>query len=285
VWDSLGHHAARTHRAILQSRRPVTLAALEKATGYTPRTVRRHVSRLEDLQLVTVTQAVRGQAVRAASRPLYEAARELGAAGRLEGMAVDALVAQAVYRWWLAEEEWSALSREEKRARGRRAEAEELLLPGMAPGGRKYPRLPDGSPDHDRARRIEAERIDAAGLFRHAQQLARAGQLVDPPHLSPTGTVTAAPARPRRPRQARPRPAGVRPRQRRGGAVQLWLPGGADGHDHQALAVRALQLSCPHCDARAGQPCRRQDNGLASRPHKGRQTKARRLAERRRAAR
>lgn len=283
VWHRLGHHAARTHRVILESRRGLSPVTLAKRTGYTLRTIHRHVSRLEELGLVTTVQGARGTAVKAAREAsLWQAARQCGTAGRIAGKAVRARVEQERHRWWLAEEEWARLSREEKRAQGRRREPDELVMPGMDPGRRKYPRLKDKSPDHRRAYAIEEERIQAPGLLVHALQLAAEGRLVDPPKLVPTEAVKAAPepARRRR-RRARPRPAGVRPRRR---TVQLALPGvdaSGPGADDPSITVLAGQLSCPHCDARAGQPCVRQDGEPAVRPHKGRCTKARRLQSQR----
>ncbi|MGW2255085.1 hypothetical protein ACWCXH_33610 [Kitasatospora sp. NPDC001660] len=287
VWHRLGHHAARTHRVILESRRGLSLVTLAKRTGYTLRTTYRHVGRLEELGLVTTVQGEHGTAVRAArGASLWQAARQCGTDGRIAGLAVRARVEQERHRWWLAEEEWSGLGKEEKRAQGRRREAEELVLPGMDPGRRKYPRLKDKRPDHQRAYAIEAERIQAPALLVHALQLAAAGGLVDPPRLVPVEAVAAVPEPAKRRRRPRPRPAGARPR-RRSGAVQMALPGLADGRGAEEPSVTALvlQLSCPHCDARAGRPCLRTDGQPAARPHKGRQTKARRLQERQRAAR
>ncbi|MEU7095896.1 winged helix-turn-helix domain-containing protein [Kitasatospora aureofaciens] len=287
VWHRLGHHAARTHRVILQSRRGLSVVTLAKRTGYTLRTTHRHVTRLEELGLVATVQGAQGQAVRAVKgASLWQAARQCGTDGRIARLAVRARVEQERHRWWLAEEEWSALTREEKRAQGRRREADELVLPGMDPGRRKYPRCEDKSPDHARAYRIEAERIQAPGLLVHALQLAADGMLVDPPRLVPTEAVKAAPEPGARRRRRRPRPAGVRPR-RRGGAAQMALPGlaGGPGADEPSVTALALQLSCPHCDARCGQPCARLDGQPAARLHKGRLTKARRLQDRERAAR
>ncbi len=280
VWHRLGHHAARTYRVALESRRGLSLVTLAKRTGYTLRTTHRHVSRLEELQLVTTVQGGTGTTVKALrTASLWQAARQCETEGRIARHAVRARVEQERHRWWLAEEEWSALSREEKRARGRRAAADELVLPGMDPGRRRYPRCGDGSPDHLRAYMIEAERIEAPGLLVHALQLAADGQLVDPPRLVPAEAVRSVPEPGKRRRRARPRPAGAR----RGGAAQMPLWGAEDG---PSVDVLALQLSCPHCDARAGQPCVRTDTGQpAVRPHKGRRTKARRLQERQRAAR
>jgi hypothetical protein len=134
-------------------------------------------------------------------------------------LAVRARVAQEVQRWWQAEEEWCALPVADKRRRGQRRAAGELLLPGMPTGQRAYPRRPDGSPDHAEARDIEAARIGAAGMLAHALQLAQAGELVDPAQLTRDGArqperpVRAA-GKPRRRRAARPRTApraGVQP--------------------------------------------------------------------------
>ncbi|MFP8908208.1 zinc finger domain-containing protein [Streptomyces atacamensis] len=187
VWHSLGHHAARTLQAVRELHRP-TLADLMAATGYGRRATLRHLQQLQALQLATTSRPRRGRNTYAPTgRPLYEAAQETRTAGRIARLAVEARVDQAAHEWWAAEEEWSALPRAEKRGRGRRPGPDQQVIPGMAPGVRAYPRHPNGRPDHRRARRIEAERIGAAGMLAHAQQLAETGELIDPAHLSATG--------------------------------------------------------------------------------------------------
>ncbi len=263
----------------------MTLRTLATLTGYTPRTLRRHVSRLAALALATVSTTARGTVVKAGRSTLYRAAQQVGTAGRTARLAVDARVAQAVHQWWQAEEAWCELTVAEKRAQGRRRDADQAVLPGMLPGHRTYPRTAKKAPDHARARRIEAARIDADGLTAHAAQLAERGELVDPARLSATGAEAEAPQQKpaRRPRRAKPRPGGVRPRQRGRGPVQLALPGVDSGQEHQGDEPRTavLQLSCPRCDARSGQPCTSQAGARLSTPHQGRRTKARRAAERR----
>ncbi|WP_405889565.1 hypothetical protein OG762_52130 (plasmid) [Streptomyces sp. NBC_01136] len=199
VWHSLGHHAARTLWEIHQQDRP-TLAHLMTATGYGRRATLRHLHQLQALQLATTARPRRGTTTYAATgRPLYEAAKETSSAGRVAGLAVDARVDQAAHEWWSAEEEWSALPRAEKRARGPRPGPDQIVIPGQAPGARAYPRHRDGRPDHRRARQIEAQRINATGLLAHAQQLAQAGHLIDPAHLSATGAEQPQPRRRKRP--------------------------------------------------------------------------------------
>lgn len=96
----------------------------------------------------------------------------------------------------------------------------------MDPRGRAYPRYPNargqaekGRPDHLRARLIESQRIGAPGILAHAQQLARAGELIDLPHLSATGADQPPAA-----------PTGRR-------------------------AVIPSRAHCPHCHAAPGERC------------------------------
>jgi len=278
LWHELGHHAARTHRAILQPHRRLTLASLAQATGYSVRTVRRHVRRLAELGLVALSTSARGTVIKALRKPLQDAARQVGTGGRVAAVAVAALVARAVHLWWIAEVEWCALSAEEKRRRGRRRAADQLVLSGMPGGHRAFPRRLTGEPDYRRAGEIEGERIGAEGLAAHALQLADAGELVDPAYLSPTG-AQAPPSKPgRRSRPGKRRRTAGPARTRRGVALQPALPGLGEP---QRPRTRAKDLSCPRCDARAGQPCTSPTTGdqLKS-THQGRRTKADRLNKR-----
>ncbi|MFD5372104.1 hypothetical protein [Streptomyces sp. NPDC127103] len=221
VWHDLGHHAARTLWAIREGQR-CTLAEVMAETGYGRRTTLRHVHRLTGLQLLTTGRSRRGETTyQATDRPLYEAAQETGSAGRLAALAVTYRVKQEVITWWAAEEAHRSLP---YRQRPRRAAADQTVIPGMDPRGRAYPRKDNGCPDHARARRIEAQRIGAAGMLDHAQQLARTGQLLDLPHLSATGADE--PANPQQP---------VRRAGRR--------------------VVIASRHHCPHCGAKPGERC------------------------------
>ncbi|MGW1769052.1 hypothetical protein ACWCQL_34030 [Streptomyces sp. NPDC002073] len=187
IWHTLGHHAARTLWQVQEQDRP-TLAQITAATGYGRRATLRHLRQAQALQLITTAGRRRGAATYAATgRPLYEAGQETGTATRTAHLAVEARVDQAGHDWWASEEEWSRLTRTEKRRRGLRPGPDQQIIPGMAAGARAYPRTSEGSPDHARAREIEAERIGAAGMLAHAHQLAQRGQLIDPAHLSPTG--------------------------------------------------------------------------------------------------
>ncbi|WP_328484859.1 hypothetical protein OHS71_41040 (plasmid) [Streptomyces sp. NBC_00377] len=242
VWHSLGHHAARTLRAIHQQDRP-TLAHLMTTTGYGRRATLRHLHQLQALQLATTARPRRGTPTYATTgRPLYQAAQETGTAGRVAGMAADARVDQVVNEWWSAEEEWSALPRQAKRARGFRPGPDQIVIPGLAPGARAYPRHRDGRPDHRRARQIEAQRINASGLLAHAQQLAQAGHLIDPAHLSATGAEQLQPCR-------------------------------------RSRAVLPARQHCSHCHAAPGEPCATWRGTRAAEWHTSRRAAAQRAAE------
>ncbi|WP_326655703.1 zinc finger domain-containing protein [Streptomyces sp. NBC_01750] len=225
VWHHLGHHAARTLWTLRQRRR-CSLADLMTATGYGRRATLRHVHRLMGLQLVTPGPSRRGEPTYAATdRSLYEAAEQVGGqtAGRMARLAKRYRVEQAVSEWWAAEEIHRSLPRAE---RPRRAAPEQTVIEGMDPRGRAYPRYPNargqaekGRPDHLRARLIESQRIGAPGILAHAQQLARAGELIDLPHLSATGADQPPAA-----------PTGRR-------------------------AVIPSRAHCPHCHAAPGERC------------------------------
>ncbi|MFJ2110769.1 hypothetical protein ACIOEX_02380 [Streptomyces sp. NPDC087850] len=223
VWHDLGHHAARTLWAIREGQ-GCTIAEVMAETGYGRRTTLRHVHRLTELRLLTTGPSRRVETTfQATDLPLYEAGKETGSAGRLAALAVSYRVKQAAHEWWAAEEAHRSLP---YCKRSRRAAANQIVIPGMDPRGRAYPRQVNGRPDHDRARRIEAERIGAAGMLDHAQQLARAGQLLDLQYLSATGAIEPAAPVPQR----SARRAGRRP-------------------------VIASRYPCPHCGAKPGERC------------------------------
>ncbi|MFD6918307.1 hypothetical protein [Streptomyces virginiae] len=187
VWHTLGHHAARTLWQVQEQDRP-TLAQITAATGYGRRATMRHLGQAQALRLITTARPRRGATTYVPTgRPLYEAGQETGTAARTAHLAAQARIDQAAHDWWAGEEEWSRLTRTEKRRRGLRPGPDQQVIPGMAAGARAYPRTSTGSPDHARALDIEAERIGAAGMLAHAQQLAQRGQIIDPAHLSPTG--------------------------------------------------------------------------------------------------
>jgi len=225
VWHALGHHAARTLRTITETPGPITLAELTAATGYRRATIIKHLRHLEALQLIRLSISKRyGYRARPGQGSRHAAAQALGTAGRIPARAVAARIDQAVNAWQRAEEEWCALSRQDKRARGRRRGPEQTVLPGMDPTGRAYPRHPHprtsrpecGPMDHARAQAIEAERIGAAELLAAALQHAQAGEIIDVPRLT-----------------ARPAQASQPPRR----------------------AVLPARHRCPQCGAEPGHPC------------------------------
>ncbi|MEV0012868.1 hypothetical protein [Streptomyces sp. NPDC047973] len=192
AWHSLGHHTARTLWTIRQGK-SCTLPEIMAETGYGRRATLRHLERLTALQVLSTGRSRRGETTyQATARTLHEAAQETGSAGRLAALAVAYRVKQQVIEWWSAEEAHRSLPYDQ---RPRRAAAEQTVIPGMDPRGRAYPRFENGRPDHARARRIEAQRIGAAGMLDHAQQLTRTGQLLDLPHLSATGASEPQPLR------------------------------------------------------------------------------------------
>lgn len=139
VWHKFGHHAGRTLEALKNG---VRITELSQVTGYTPRTLTAH---LEALEMVRLDNP---RTHRPTARALYEAAADLGQAGRPAELAVSARVDEERHRWWLAEQEWCAASRREKVAQGARPDARQAVLPGMDPYARRYPRHPPPAPRH-----------------------------------------------------------------------------------------------------------------------------------------
>jgi len=186
LWHDTGHHLARTLDVVEEGAQPVIYDDLKARAGYADSTLGRHLRLLQNLGQVRLGRTSRGAltVVRARTRTLYEAARSLGKGSedRPARLAVKARVEQARARWWTGEVTWSRLSRETKRGQ-RRAHPSQTVLPGMDATGRAYPRTPSGVPDHQRARAIEADRINAPTLLAHATRLAQAGDLVDPPRI------------------------------------------------------------------------------------------------------
>lgn len=234
LWSHLGHHAARTLASVTRSLGPVILRSLIAESAYVPATVVRHVHRLAALGAVALGRTSEGDVtVTAGPRSLYDAAQGLGEVvqDKTAHRAVAARVDQTTARWWAAEE---AASRRPLHEAARRPGPDQTVMPGTDPYGRAYPRTTTGVADHARARRIEAERIDARGLLTHAVTLARRGELIDPPRLLavPVEPVTTAPA----------------------------------------PIETTLRRHCPECHAVPGEPCVTWHHTKASRPHAARRT-------------
>ncbi|MFF7176868.1 hypothetical protein [Streptomyces pseudovenezuelae] len=182
VWHALGHHAGRTLEAIESG---VRTRHLTRATGYAPETITRHLEALTAVGLLDPCSAQR------TGCPLYEAAAQLGQAGRPAELAVSARVDEECHRWWLAEQEWCAAPRGAKPRQADRPDARQTVLPGMDPYERRYPRHPHhstrrtgaGRADHRTAWEIEAQRIGAADLLAEACEIERRGDVVDPAQL------------------------------------------------------------------------------------------------------
>ncbi|MGW2793605.1 hypothetical protein ACWC9H_27250 [Streptomyces sp. NPDC001251] len=196
VWHRLGQHAGRTLEAV---ERGVRLEMLTQATGYTTRTVARHLGELSGVGLVTVRQESSGTTTLVRSRrSLYMAACRLATAGKAPERAVNARVDAERHAWWQRETQWCRMPRQAKRDMGPRADAHQTLIPGMDPHDRRYPRYPgptglaNGRPDHRTAWAIEAERINAGALLDEACQLERRGQIVDSARLGRTQAATGS---------------------------------------------------------------------------------------------
>ncbi|MBE9500728.1 hypothetical protein IHE61_30985 [Streptomyces sp. GKU 257-1] len=142
------------------------------------------------LGLVEVQEGPEGVEITRTTRTLYQAGTLTHTASRPAELAAVAAVEVEVARWWRREVEWCRLGRGEKRQRGRRAHARQLVVPGADPYARAYPRRPGaqerperGDADHAAAFAIEAERINASALAAEADQLAQRGDVIDPARL------------------------------------------------------------------------------------------------------
>lgn len=182
IWHALGHHAGRTLEAIESGVRTPDLA---RATGYVPETITGHLAAL------TAVGVLDSRIARRTERTLYEAAAQLGHAGRPAELAVSARVDEERHRWWLAEKEWCAAPRGAKLQQAQRPDARQMVVPGMDPYERRYPRHPHqstrrtgtGRADHRTAWEIEAQRIGAGELLAEACEIERHGGVVDPAQL------------------------------------------------------------------------------------------------------
>ncbi|MGW1674593.1 hypothetical protein [Streptomyces sp. NPDC002324] len=182
VWHGMGHHAGRTLEAVQSG---VQTPDLSRTTGYVSATITRHLAALMAVGLLAPRTALR------TNRTLYEAAAQLGHAGRPAELAVSARVDEERHRWWLAEEEWCAAPRGAKPRQADRPDARQTVVPGMDPYERRYPRHPHhstrrtgtGRADHRTAWEIEAQRIGAGRLLAEACEIERHGGVVDPAQL------------------------------------------------------------------------------------------------------
>lgn len=182
IWHKFGHHAGRTLEVLENG---VRTTELSQVTGYTSQTLTAHLAALEMVRLISP------RTHRRTARTLYEAAADVGQAGRPAELAVNARVDEERHRWWLAEQEWCAAPRREKVAQGARPDALQTVVPGMDPYARRYPRYPHhstrrpgtGRADHRTAWEIEARRIGAAELLAEACEKERRGEVVDPVRL------------------------------------------------------------------------------------------------------
>ena len=177
IWDhraGLGHHTARTYIALLRS--PQTAEQLTSVTGYTPRTVLNHITRLTNAGLAART---RGRRWRAGDRSLSAAAKSHDVDGRGAERARRHTIDRAVHAWWLAEQAW----RNEKKAnkprlpRGRRPDPAQSRLPVDAAVDplTAYGRFPT--------------RVTAAGVARADYATAAA---IVAAHLTPGALIRAA---------------------------------------------------------------------------------------------
>jgi hypothetical protein len=188
VWSApgVGHHVAWTLLAL--SHEPTTVENLMAVTRYTERTTRRHLSVLETFQLAErAADPLIGW--RRTELSVHQAGRVTRAQGRGVERAAKYRIDRAVAEWWQAELEWLRADRVAKRRRGRRASADQLVLPGSSGTTRAYPRTVDGEPDHARAWTIEALRLGFGASVLAGLEATAAGEPVDLEQILRTGTL------------------------------------------------------------------------------------------------
>lgn len=199
IWGApgIGHHAAWTLNAIENHPEPTSIEELAQTTGYRFRTVSRHTELLLQHGLVSL-QA--GRLHRTELTPT-RASKATRTRGRGTGRAMIYYIERHVAAWWQGELDWQTSSLEEKRRRGQRAPANQLVLPMCAATARAYPRTSDGRPDHSTAWAIEAQRLEHSTILTKAYELESQGQAVDRLALAHDGTV-----RPLQSKITQPRP-------------------------------------------------------------------------------
>ncbi|HEY9523100.1 MAG TPA: hypothetical protein VIR33_07660, partial [Thermopolyspora sp.] len=154
VWyprGGLGHHTARTHAALQAG--PQTIQDLVEATAYTLDTVRRHLTRLEQVGLAVISRG--GRRVRPGRRSLDAVAQQLGVAGVGAARRARYLVDRELYSWWEADLAWRRTPKALKPRLPRRPLAQgQRALPvtagPLATFGR-FPTRPDGRVDYPAA--------------------------------------------------------------------------------------------------------------------------------------
>lgn len=198
VWScsGVGHHAAATYRAVRA--KAATPEALAATTRYTLSTTARHLLVLNDYGLVEETGDGAWQIT---DLDVTAATRGRSGHGRGIRRALALRVDRAVHAWWRAELAWLSQDRAAKRRAGRRAACDQYVLPGTSVLGRAYPRTHNGRPDHARAWRIEAVRLDIVSTVIEATGTLDAAGRIDlvrlaagatGPDASPTGTPSRA---------------------------------------------------------------------------------------------
>ncbi|WP_143658334.1 hypothetical protein [Embleya scabrispora] len=153
IWEVLGHHAARTYQALRAG--TSCMAALVHVTGYTRRTLVKHLRRLKAEGLVRVRgMSWKARSLANATRPRWP---------RACGRELRFLLDRARLRWW--NEELSAIRNSLPEAKvGRHANR----------AVRPFPRHEDRRPDHGAAIAVVASHLDIVGLRRQIVAAARA---------------------------------------------------------------------------------------------------------------
>jgi DNA-binding transcriptional ArsR family regulator len=104
VWTSrsagLGHHAARTHAALLRGAHSID--ELSRQTGYAARTARTHLDQLRKAGLALLN----GDRVQITDRSLADAAAELGVDGVGLARQLRHRTEREAYAWWTDELQW-----------------------------------------------------------------------------------------------------------------------------------------------------------------------------------
>ncbi|WP_068929380.1 hypothetical protein [Planobispora rosea] len=150
----LGRHVAVT--AVALSTGLYKVNDLVRVTGYSPRTVRRHLETLKGHQLARQSPRPAPAAWRRTPTRLDTVAARIGAAGTRERRHRAYAIERDTYAWWLAELGWMRTKGKRRRPLG--PDQTRLVLAGLPRWSNRdrYPRDHTGRADH-RAARLDLE--------------------------------------------------------------------------------------------------------------------------------
>jgi hypothetical protein len=151
----LGRHVAVT--AALLGTGMYKVQELVEMTGYSTRTIQHHLNVLQAHQLARYVSRPAPGAWRRTRTTFDSVANRIGAVGTRERRHRAYAIERETYAWWLAELDWLRTpgKRATRRGAARTVQGQaHLILPGLPSHATRprYPRTPNGSPDHPTAR-------------------------------------------------------------------------------------------------------------------------------------